>query len=80
MKIGYDVYLSDRVNELLEEGTIKEVFTLLEDDLKGSWLSTAPEDTATREGIYRQLHSLNLLRIKMETLVTNIKFPSLGDI
>lgn len=80
MKIGYDVYLSDRVNELLEEGTIKEVFKLLEDDLKGSWLSTAPDDTETRENIYRQLHSLNLLQIKMDTLVTNIKYPSLGDI
>lgn len=79
MKVGYSVYLGQRVLELLDEGTLSEVFDLIDKDLRDGWATTPPQDTVTRESIYHQLHALTLLRIKLETVVTEIRFPSLGD-
>ncbi len=78
-KIGYSVYLSERVNELLEEGTLSEIFDLVDKDLRDEWVATPPQDPATRESIYHTLHALSLLRIKLETVVAQVRFPSLGD-
>lgn len=79
MKLGHSVYLSERVYELLEEGTLAEVFKIVEDELKGSWAATPPGDSVARESVYHQLHALSLLRMRLESLVTEIRFPSLGD-
>ena len=79
MKIGYDIYLSQRVSELLEEGTLSEIFDLVDKDLRDEWVHSHPSDTANRESIYQTLHALSLLRIKLETVVTQVRYPSLGD-
>lgn len=79
MKFGYDVFLSERVRELLDEGTISEIIKLVDQDLRDSWAATPPEATVLREQIYQQIHSLSLLHTKMETLVQNLRYPELGE-
>lgn len=72
--MGVPIYLSERCQELLDEGTLTEIINLIDSDLKEAWVSTPTEDTGARESYYHQLHALGLLRIKMETLVNNLKF------
>lgn len=73
-RMGVPIYLSERVQELLNEGTLTEIIKLIEADLKDSWIATPTTDQAARESYYYQLHALGLLRIKMETLVNNLRF------
>ncbi len=77
-KVGYDFYLSSRTQELLEEGCLTKIFELVDKDLRGAWATTLPQDTQARESLYHQIHALSLLRINIETLVNNLKFPR-GD-
>lgn len=74
LKLGYDLYLSARVEELLEEGTLEEIIKLVESDLKGEWVSTSPGDSETRELIYHELHALNRLQLKLTAVVDSLKF------
>lgn len=74
MKVGYDVWLSERVKELLDEGTIPQLFTIIENDLKLEWMQSPSDKPDERERLYHQIHALNLLRIRMETLVNNLRF------
>lgn len=79
MKIGHSVYLTERVYELLEEGTLAEVFKIVEDEIRDSWAATPPGDTQARESLYNQLNGLSMLRLRMEALVAEIRYPSFGD-
>lgn len=74
MKVGHGIWLSDRVKELLDEGTLKQLFKIVEDDMKGEWLSTPPDAVAAREQIYNQLHALNRVNLKMEVLLNELMF------
>lgn len=73
-KVGYGIWLSERVRELLDEGTLSQLFQCVEDDLKGEWISSPPEDTELRERIYNQIHALSRVRLRMEILVNDLKF------
>ncbi|AWY03083.1 hypothetical protein SCYZ1_58 [Pseudomonas phage SCYZ1] len=73
-KMGYGIWLSERVRELLDEGTLPQLFQAVEDDLKGEWLSSPPGDVELRERIYNQIHALGLVRLRMEILVNDLKF------
>lgn len=72
-KWGYDVYLSDRVRELLDQGSLTEIFRLVEADLKDEWVQTPRMDSDTREQIYHELHALNRLEIKMKAIVDSLR-------
>lgn len=74
MRLGYDISLSERVKELLDEGTLDQICSQVIDDLDGEWKSTSPQDTATRESIYHQIHAMNRLQIKMKSLVNELLF------
>lgn len=73
IKFGYSHYLSDRVEELLTEGTLEELLKLIESDLDQEWKSTPPEDSKTRELLYHEVHALNRIHIKMATIVDSLK-------
>lgn len=74
MKVGHGIWLSDRVKELLDEGTLSQLFKIVEDDMKGEWLATPPDAVLQRELIYNQLHALNRVNLKMEVLLNELRF------
>lgn len=73
-KIGYDLYLSDRVQELLQEGTLREIIKLVEDELREEIFQTAPGDTSQREQIYHEMHALNRIQLKLTGIVDELRF------
>lgn len=75
---GYPMYLSERVEELLREGTLMEIIKFVQSDLEGSWKTTHPSDSATRELIYHELHALNRVELKLETILASLKMQR-GD-
>lgn len=71
-KYGYSMYLSERVEELLRDGTLTEILKHIEADLNNEWKTTVPEDSKTRELIYHELHALNRLDLKLQAIVQNL--------
>lgn len=74
MKMGYNVWLSERVKELLDEGTMSQLFSIIEEDLTKEWMQSPSDQPDERERLYNQIHALNLMRIRMETLINNLRF------
>ena len=72
MKMGYSIHLSERVQELLNEGTLEEILTLVKAQIEGEWASTAPLDSHVRESIYHELHALNRVNIMIKTVVDDL--------
>lgn len=79
MKVGYDVTLSYRVKELLDEGTLTQIIAQVQSDLEGEWLHTPPEASDTRERIYHELHALNRVNIKLATVVSDLLMAERRD-
>lgn len=71
-RMGLPIYLSERTQELLNEGTLSEIINLIESDLKDAWGQTP--DTAQREALYHELQALTRVRLKITTLVDNLRF------
>lgn len=74
MKAGYSIYLTDRVKELLDEGTLDEVLNLVRADLEREWVSTAPSDVSTRESTYHELHALSRVEIRLKSIISDLIF------
>lgn len=74
MRLGYDISLSERVKELLDEGTLDKICSQVIVDLEGEWKATLPQDTATRESLYHQIHAMNLLQTRMKAVVNDLLF------
>lgn len=79
MKVGYDITLSQRVKELLDEGTLAQIIAQVQSDLEGEWLYTPPEASDARELIYQELHALNRVNIKLNTLVSDLLMAERRD-
>lgn len=79
MKLGYDVTLSERVKELLDEGTLSQIIALVQSDLEGEWKSTPPEASSTRELIYHELHALNRINIRLNTILGDLLMAERRD-
>jgi len=79
MKVGYDIMLSQRVKELLDEGTLAQLIAQVQSDLEGEWIRTPPEASSTRELIYQELHALNRVNIKISTLVNDLLMAERRD-
>lgn len=71
-KIGYSIYLSERVEELINEGTLDEILSLVKAEIEGEWASTAPLETPVREAIYHELHALNRVDIRIKAILSNL--------
>lgn len=70
---GYPMYLSTRVEELLNEGTLGEILQFIKKDLQEEWIKTPPADTQSRELIYHELHALSRLELKLEAILSSLK-------
>lgn len=70
---GYDVYLSERVRELLEEGTLEQVLKLVEADLKDELFKTPTDASNTRELIYHEVHALNRVQLKLHAILASMR-------
>lgn len=72
MKLGYDISLSERIKELLDEGTLDQIMSQVLEELEGEWKSTLPQETATRESIYHEIHALNRVQIRLKAVVNHL--------
>ena len=79
MRLGYDISLSERVKELLDEGTLDQICSQVISDLEGEWKATLPQDTATRESIYHEIHAMGRVQIRMKSVVNDILFAERRD-
>ncbi len=70
---GYPMYLSERVEELLREGTLTEIIQFVEKDLQEEWRKSPPQESETRERIYYELRALRDIQLKLEAIVQNLK-------
>lgn len=71
-RMGLPIYLSERAQELIQEGTLTEIFNMIESDMKDEW-GRAPEATQ-REALYHELQALTRVRLKLTMLVDNLRF------
>lgn len=78
-KIGYPVHLSERVEELLREGTLDEILTIIQNDIDKEWKATPPGDSQTRELLYHESHALNRLNLKLAVIVESLAMSRRGD-
>lgn len=79
MRLGYDISLSERVKELLDEGTLDQIMSQVITDLEGEWKTTLPQDSATRELIYHEIHALTRVNIRLKSLVNNLLMAERGE-
>lgn len=79
MRLGYDIYLSERVKELLDEGTLDQIMDQVMEDMKGELIATLPSDSSTRESLYHEIHALGRMRLRLTTLVNDLTMAR-GDI
>lgn len=74
MRLGYNISLSERIKELLDEGTLNQIMDQVVEDVKEELIQTAPHDTATREQLYNAVHALQRVRIRLAAIVQDILF------
>lgn len=71
-RMGVPIYLSEKALELFQEGTLSEIMNLIEQDMKDAWGHTP--DAAQRDALYHELQALTRVRLKIQTLVDNLRF------
>ncbi len=74
MKRVNDVYLSERVGELLRDDSLKRIIQHVRDELNQEWLATAPLETNERESIYHELHALDRVETMLNAVVQDLLF------
>lgn len=72
MKLGYSIYLSERVKELLDEGTLDEILQLVRKDIEGEWAQTHPQDVQVREAVYHEMHALTRLETRLKSVIGDL--------
>jgi hypothetical protein len=78
-KFGYSIFMSERVEELIREGVLDEIFKLVQEDIDRDWKRTLATDTVSREACYHESHALNRIQIKIASIVDGLKFDRRGD-
>ena len=71
-RMGVPIYLSEKALELFQEGTLTEIMNLIESDMKDQWAQTP--DATQRDALYHELQALTRVRLKIQSLVDNLKF------
>ena len=72
MRAGYDMSLSIRVKELLDEGTPTQIMAQVKSDLEEEWVTTLPEESSKRELLYHELHCLSKLDTRIKSIVQDL--------
>ena len=78
-KFGYPVHLSERVEQLIRDGALDEIFVLVQQEIDEEWKRTPPKDVETREMLYHESHALRRLQIKLGSIVGSLKFERRGE-
>lgn len=77
-KFGYPVHLTDRIEQLLDDGTLQEIFNIVEGEINLEWKRTPPNDSTGREGLYHELQALYRIQTKLQTIIDSLKFSKRG--
>lgn len=80
MRLGYDVQLSQRVKELLDEGTLEQIMDQVLDDLKEELITSPSSATDTREALYHEIHALTRVRLRLSAVVNDLLMAERGEI
>lgn len=72
MRLGYDYSLSIRIKELLDEGTLSEILDQVTGEIKEELFQTAPPDSATRELLYHEIHAMQRLRLRLNSVINDL--------
>ena len=75
---GYPMYLSERVEELLREGTLMEIIGFVKEEIQREWIQTPPSDTTARELAYHELHALYRVELRLSAILDSLKMQR-GD-
>lgn len=65
-RMGVDLWLSERAQELINEGTLTKIINLIEADIKDEW-GQHPE-IERRDALYHELQALTRVRLKLDSL------------
>lgn len=79
MRLGYDISLSERLKELLDEGTLNQIMDLVVEDMKGELIHTAPSESDLREQLYNEIHAMSRVRTRLQSLVNDLLFAERRD-
>jgi Mg/Co/Ni transporter MgtE len=71
-KWGYDLALSERVQELLGYDTFGELLNIIEAELKDEIFKTATSEA--RDQLYYEMHALNRVKIKIQSIANDVKY------
>lgn len=72
IRMGYDISLSPRVKELLEEGTLDAILDQVSKDVTEELVNSLPGESALRESLYNELHVLSRVRIRLSSVVNDL--------
>lgn len=78
MKRNTDIYLSERVQELLKDGSLTQIIEHVRSELNDEWRNSHPNETQERELIYHEIHALNRVETMLQTVVQDLLFQR-GD-
>lgn len=79
MRLGYDMSLSERAKELLDEGTLDKIMEQVAEDMKGELIATLPSDSATREQLYHEIHALGRVRLRLASVIQDLLMAERRD-
>lgn len=71
MKFGYDIALSERLEELLEDETFGELLRMVESELKEEIFQSP--DSTERDQVYHEMHALNRIKVRLSAIVDSLK-------
>jgi len=62
--------------ELLKSETLKKAFAEIEADVLSLWRGSTYSDTETREKLWMQLHALEMVKSKLQSMVDGAKIAT----
>lgn len=74
MRLGYDISLSERIKEFLDEGTLNQIMDQVVEDMKDELVASHPSDLAIREQLYHEIHAMQRVRLRLNTVVNDLLF------
>lgn len=78
LKYGYPVHLTDRIEQLMDDGTLLELFKIIEGEIDQEWKRTPPDAQSARELLYHELQALYRIQIKLQTIIDSLKYAKRG--
>lgn len=71
-KLGYSMVLTEAVEQQVRSEILPELLGLVKAEIESEWQSTLPSDTDRREAIYHELHALNRVQLRIQSIIDGI--------